>query len=184
VVRLYGNADDTQLTYAPAPPPGAPSVIHAGQVVDLGIVYADFEVSGDHEFAVSTFMLGHTIVDSDLFAGRGDPSQTNVVPVEQFRKEYVFLAPHDYDVSFADIVAPDGAALTLDGQPVAAARTPIGNGYAIVRVQLGPGQDGAHRLASDRYVGLQVMGYGFATSYHYPGGMHLMGIAPPPPIIP
>jgi hypothetical protein len=47
--------------------------------------------------------------------------------------------------------------------------------------QLGPGMGGAHRLSADQPVGLQVMGYGFATSYQYPGGLDLRGIAPPLP---
>ena len=32
-------------------------------------------------------------------------------------------------------------------------------------------------------VGLQVMGYGFATSYQYPGGLNLKGITAPPPVL-
>jgi hypothetical protein len=30
-------------------------------------------------------------------------------------------------------------------------------------------------------VALQVLGYGFATSYQYPGGLNLQLVAPPPP---
>ena len=43
--------------------------------------------------------------------------------------------------------------------------------------------NGAHVLVSDKEVGLQVIGYGFATSYQYPGGLNLKGIAPPLPEI-
>src|SRR5260370_15921829 len=37
---------------------------------------------------------------------RGDPSQSLMTAVEQYRVKYVFLAPDDYDVSFADVQAP------------------------------------------------------------------------------
>jgi len=39
---------------------------------------------------------------------------------------------------------------------------------------------GAHKLSADMPVGLQVMGYGHATSYYYPGGLNLNFIADAP----
>jgi hypothetical protein len=85
-VRILGNVDGTNLTYSPSTPPGCPTTINAGQVVDCGaalgnvcldtstisydgacgpgnIVTQDFEVTGDHEFAVSTFSEGASLVD-------------------------------------------------------------------------------------------------------------------------
>ena len=38
-------------------------------------------------------------------------------------------------------------------------------------------------LEATQPVGIQVMGYGLATSYQYPGGSNLSSIAPPPPVI-
>ncbi|MBI5535399.1 MAG: IgGFc-binding protein [Deltaproteobacteria bacterium] len=182
IVRLFGNADGTQLTYPGNAPPGAPSVLNAGDVVDLGVLDLDFEVLGDKPFAVTTFQVGNTIVDPTL-KGRGDPSQSNVATVEQHRTKYVFLAPDDYDVSFADVVMPMDAQVRLDGEPLAASPEAISGGFGVARAKLGPGVDGAHLLTSDKPVGLQVMGYGFATSYQYPGGLDLKGIAPAPPPI-
>jgi hypothetical protein len=81
VVRFYGNVDKTVLTYSPAQPPGCPSTLDAGQVVECtgtqSCPYTDalgaaqtafcvtqtFEVTGTHEFAVSSFMLGGSVVD-------------------------------------------------------------------------------------------------------------------------
>src|SRR5579859_4833278 len=63
VVRLYGNVDATGLTYVPAAPAGCPSSLSAGQVADCGVVTSDFEVTGDHEFLVGSFMQGGSIVD-------------------------------------------------------------------------------------------------------------------------
>ena len=100
-------------------------------------------------------------------------------PVEQFRKNYVFLAPDDYDISYADIVSPPGTAINVDGTPVSGTGTPVGN-YVITRVKLGPGNGGAHTLVAGQPVGLQVIGYGSYTSYQYPGGGYLNRIAPTP----
>ncbi|WP_437733047.1 IgGFc-binding protein [Sorangium sp. So ce1335] len=185
IVRLYGNVDGTALTYPSGRPDGAPTRIDAGQVVDLSMVRRDFEVVGDHEFAVSSFMLGADIVDPSTRPPnqKGDPSQSHPTAVEQYRTKYVFLAPSDYDESYVDIVQPMDASITLDGAAVGVAPTPIGNGsgFGVARVKLGPGNGGAHVLTASAPVGIQVIGYGSYTSYQYPGGLNLLTIAPPPP---
>ena len=121
IVRMFGNVDGTQLTYLPSPPPGAPATINAGQVVDLGVVTQAFEVTGSHEFAVGSFMLGGSIQDPGAIADqKGDPSMSLMTAVEQFRTKYVFLAPDDYDISYADVILPSGANVVIDGQPLSA----------------------------------------------------------------
>ena len=119
----------------------------------------------------------------------GDPAFSIAVSVEQYRSRYIFLAPNDYDFAFADIIMPKGADLLLDGKPLTANEEAIGaTGWVLVREPLGPGNDGAHLLeAADpddpkrpRF-GLQVMGYGHATGYMYPGGLNLDLISDPPP---
>ena len=193
VVRLVGNVDGTNLTYpSGSKPPNAPTTVNAGQVIELGgggttgqgIVEAPFEIQGDHEFAIVTFMLSATLADPGTPppAQLGDPSQSNAVALEQYRLKYVFLAPDDYTESYADVIQPLAAHVTLDGVATKVAPTPIGSGYGIARIPLGPGKGGgAHLLTSDMPVGLQVIGYGAYTSYQYPGGLNLDLIAPPPP---
>jgi hypothetical protein len=179
VVRFYGNVDGTMLTYAPAKPSGCPATVDAGQVVDCGVVTANFEVTGTNEFAVGTFMLGGSIVDPS--GGLGDPSQSMVASVEQYRTKYVFLAPDDYDVSLIDVVAPSGAQLVLDGASVNwGSVTPIADGYEVWRVGVLASHGGAHTLEASDGVGMQVLGYGLYTSYQYPAGLNLKRIAPPP----
>ena len=179
VVRLYGNVDGTTLTYAPSVPAGCPATLAAGQVVDCGVVNADFEVTGDHEFAVGTFMLGGSIVDP--MGGLGDPSQSMVASVEQYRTKYVFLAPDDYDFNFIDLVAPSGADIVLDKVPLTyGTTTPLADGYEVRHAGLLRSGSGAHTLEASAGVGLQVLGYGLYTSYQYPGGLNLKRIAPPP----
>jgi hypothetical protein len=183
VVRIYGNRDGTKLTYAPSKPSGAPDTVNAGQVVEIAnIVTSDFRITGSNEFAVGSFMLGAAKLDpaTPPPTQKGDPSMSLSTAIEQYRKKYVFLAPDDYDVSYVDIVHPDGTTMTLDGTTVAAGK-PIGaTGFNIARVKLGGGKAGAHELTATKPVGIQVMGYGAYTSYQYPGGLDLKSIAPPP----
>jgi hypothetical protein len=61
---------------------------------------------------------------------------------------------------------------------VTAAPEAVG-GYVVYRQKLGAGQAGAHVLSASDRVGIQVVGYGTATSYMYPGGLDLANIAPP-----
>jgi hypothetical protein len=183
VVRLYGNVDGTALTYAPSAPPGCPATLNAGQVGDCGVVSGDFEVTGTSEFAVGSFMLGGTAVDSNMLLG--DPSQSLMASFEQYRTKYVFLAPSDYAENFADIVTPLGANVVLDGTAlVTMAAHRIADGYGVMRVSLNgvnPNALGVHVITASAPVGLQVLGYGDFTSYQYPGGLNLKQIAPPPP---
>lgn len=181
-VRIYGNKDGTALTYAPARPTTCPTMLNAGQVVDCGVGVGDFEISGDKEFGVATFLLSASALDPTEADLRGDPSHTTYAALEQFRTRYVFLAPDDFSVNYVDITAPENPDVVLDGVPVSAAFVPVGQtGLGVYRVQLGAGQAGQHILTSKKPVGIQVVGYGDFTSYQYPGGLNLKLVAPPPP---
>jgi hypothetical protein len=205
-VRIYGNFDGTTLTYSPSAPPGCPTTINAGEVVDCGtglgsvcenpqtgvydypcgngkMVGMDFEVTGNNPFAVATFTQGASLVDPTTKGPKqqGDPDQSIVVAVKQYRTNYVFLAPTDYQENYAVITAPTGASISLDGAHVTTAPTPVGsNGYGVIRIPLAAGNAGAHVLTASAPVGLEITGYGASTSYTYPGGLDLQHIAPPP----
>jgi hypothetical protein len=186
-VRMVGNVDGTALTYIPAVS-GAPATLNAGQAVEFDAT-ADFVVTGNHEFAVSTVMKSGSVVDPmsilSTTPSKGDPSISGMIAVEQYRLKYVFLAPDDYPVNYADVVAPMNAVLMLDGAAVTVKPTQVGStGYGTFRIPLTVGAaKGAHTLVSDQPAGLQVLGYGSYTSYQYPGGLDLLVIAPPPPPI-
>jgi len=185
VVRFYGNADGTTLKYVPAQPPGCPTTLAAGEVVECSEVNDTFEVTGTKEFGVATFMIGAERVDPDAKTAaqpQGDPSQSFAVAVEQYRLKYVFLAPTDYKTSYVDVVAPAGTTLDLDGTDATAKLAPIaGTTYLAARIRLSDGSDGIHKLTASQPVGIQVMGYGDNTTYMYPGGLNLGEIAPVPP---
>ncbi len=203
VVRIYGNVDGTHLSYPEGTPPGAPTTINAGEMVQIPplpqgqpapqcIMTSDhcmynkpFIVEGDQPFAVNSFMVGGTLQmpGTGFDNSQGDPAFTMMVTPEQFRKEYTFLAPSDYLENFADILIPQGAQVTLDGSPLAGTPERIGNSeWSFVRAKLNADNGGVHSLSTtdDRGLGLQVMGFGFATSYYYPGGLNLKLISEPP----
>ncbi|MEO7094553.1 MAG: IgGFc-binding protein, partial [Polyangiales bacterium] len=182
ILRFYGNVDGTRLTYAPTTPPGAPTTLDAGQVVEVPW-NADLEITGDAAFAIGSFMIGSSNLDpyTPPPDQKGDPSQSMVVAVEQYRTKYVFLTPDDYDLAYLDMVVPTGAKVMLDGKlAVAVWDKTITKGFRAVRVRLAGDEQGAHVLTADQPFGLQVIGYGSYTSYYYPGGLNLQPIAPPP----
>ena len=114
----------------------------------------------------------------DAGGSTGDPAMALAVPVEQFRQDYLFHAPTNYESNYVDVTAPMGATVTLDGAPVAF--TAIGTtGYGIARIfplTAGPGMDGNHSITGDMPFGITVYGYGQYTSYWYPGGLDLKQI--------
>lgn len=188
VVRFYGNADGTKLTYKPSQPAGCPATLEAGEVVECDLVRSDFEVTGTAEFGIGMFMIGAQQADPDANASsfvqpQGDPSQSFSVAVEQYRTRYVFLAPTDYKTSYVDVIADAKTKLTLDGKDVSSELAALaGTTWFNARIKLDAGSsDGVHVLASDKPVGIQVMGYGDNTTYMYPGGLNLGEIAPIPP---
>ena len=177
-----------------------------GQPMDAtSIVKKSFVVEGDNEFSVSTYLVGQFYLyfsdmqrcalildpdqqadciknDSSGKARTGDPSQTLVLPSEQFRSNYVFLAPDDYQNNFLDVTMEEGTELTLDGNVVTESFETVAGTSGVVRIKLDGGKDGAHTLSATAPVGIQVFGFGSFTSYAYPGGGDLRKIAPPPQI--
>jgi hypothetical protein len=180
-VRIYGNKDGTTLAYEPEKPEGCPDTIAAGEVVDCGLVDRPFEVTANNELGVMTFLLGASVYDKSGKDRRGDPSESFVPAVEQFRTSYVLLAPTDYPVLYADVTATVDAAVELDGAPVTAPWTMIADGpYGFFRVDLTrSGKDGAHTLKANKPIGVQVVGFGDNTSFQYPAGLNLKIISPP-----
>ena len=146
-----------------------------------------FVVTGDQPFAVMSFMVGGTLQmpGTDPSTSQGDPSMSMEVTPAQFRKQYTFLAPKDYLENFADVIIPTGAQVTLDGNPLAGTVTAIDGDWGFVRAKLDNSGTGVHDISTtdSKGLGLQVMGFGFATSYYYPGGLNLIHISAPPVIV-
>lgn len=129
---------------------------------------------GTKPLLVAQFMHG---TDANADDGvRGDPAQSMAIPSGQYRNEYTFLAPDNYDVSWVDVIARVGESVSIDGEPVLGF-APIGqSGYAAAHHKLGP--NSVHRATATKPFGITVYGYGDWTSYMYPGGLNLGTINP------
>jgi len=169
VVRIIATAPNTTLTYDP-PQTGAPTTIaNPGDFVEIDNTTASFQITASDKVLVAQYMEGQ-----DAGGGTGDPSEFLAVPIEQFRTDYMFHAPTNYDANFVDITMPMGAIITLDGAPITPPTAIGGTGFGLSRVLMlgnGPGGDGNHSMTGTQPFGIIV--YGQYTSYAYPGGLDL-----------
>jgi len=123
---------------------------------------------------------GHTCVASPgepdgTCQAIGDPAFILAVPTEQFRDEYTFLAPNAYKEDYVNVVAPQSAVVTLDGEPLADgmfAGIP-GSNFKVARLLIA---DGVHRIQSTEPVGATSYGYHDDVSYGYPAGANLFDL--------
>jgi hypothetical protein len=167
IVRVIATTDATTLTYDP-PQNGAPAALaKAGDYAEFS-TDKDFKITANFKIAVSEYMIGQS-----GGGGAGDPAMTIGVPIEQYRSNYSFHAPTNYESSFANITAPAGAVINIDGQAVGGFMAIGGTGFGGVRVQLSNAGDGDHTITGDKAFGVQVYGYGQYTCYWYPGGLDL-----------
>jgi hypothetical protein len=168
IIRIVATHAGTKLTYDP-PQPGAPTgVFLAGGLVDMAPTVSSFRLTSNYPIIVAQLMQGQ-----QAGGDSGDPAMALAVATYQYRSDYLFHAPTNYEKNFVNITAPAGAAVVLDGVPVGGF-TAIGAGdYAEARVQLQNLNGGNHSVTSDERVGISVYGYGQFTSYWYPGGLDL-----------
>jgi hypothetical protein len=137
-------------------------------------------VSGTKPVVVASYMVGQAALSAQGIVG--DPALTLSVPIRQWRTDYLFTAPTTYLVNIADVIAPLGSAVRLDGVRIPEALfVRVGTSdFAVARVDLSSNGSSVHRITADREVGLTVYGYGLFTSYMYPGGADLERITIPP----
>ena len=151
----------------------------AGQWVEVGPLQGHARVIAQNKILVAQYLVGQEA--SAVGALAGDPSQTTLVPIEQYRKEYAFYVPQTFRQSFLDVLSVGYPVAQLDGVPIPKDDFKIAVTYANgqeeprVAARL-PVEPGLHRLTGDLPVGLNVYGYGDYTSYAYPGGLELAPI--------
>lgn len=179
VMRVVGIMDDSQITFEPAV--HAPITLKAGQHVDVALEQANSAnvlVKGSRPFQIATYMVGQSALPGGGIIG--DPSMSIAVPIEQFRKSYLFTASTTYDLNYASVIAKRGARITIDGEliPASELKAVGASEYGVAQIMLSADKS-VHTLESDQEVGLTVYGYGWYTSYMYPGGADLERITQP-----
>lgn len=175
-LRVSAVYDDTEVVFDP--PIHDPIVLSPGDPpLEVRYVSDDVFIKGDGPILVAQYMHG-TDANVDT-SNTGDPALTLAVPSAQYRNEYTFLAPSNYDHSYVNVIAKVGESVTIDETVLAPEWfTPIGDsGWAALRHPLD--KRGVHRAFGAEGFGIVVYGYGAWTSYMYPGGLKL-GYIPPP----
>ena len=176
VWRILAAEDNTQVTTLP--PQATIPVLHSGEWFEFESG-KDFEIIANKPIMVGQFLAAQDAPEPNVNgipqpgdAGIGDPAMMLAVPFEQFREDYVILAPNKYELDYVTITAPTGAMVTFDGvmlDPVDF--EPIGTGqFSAIRFLI---EDGSHRVESDSKIGIIVYGYDQYVSYGYPGGLDL-----------
>ncbi|HQK16514.1 MAG TPA: IgGFc-binding protein, partial [Polyangiaceae bacterium] len=165
-VRVIAAEPGVSATFEPAV--SAPITLNnLGDYVEID-ANQPFRIQATGRILVSQYMKGQ-----NAGGNSGDPAMALAVTSSQFRQSYLFHSPVNYEHNYVNIIAPDGAQVTLDGAPVTGF-VPVGTtGYSDARLKLPTSGNGNHHLEADQRVGITVYGYGQYTSYWYPGGLNL-----------
>jgi hypothetical protein len=179
----------TAVAAAPASVPNEPSLLRVMSAIDgnaitiTGITHAitldrgevfetiltrDVVIDGQGPLLATQYLVGAEYFDRGQGHALGDPSMGLVPFVAQFRRAYRFAAPDTYTSNLAAIVAPAGADVRLDGEPITTWSPIEDSAFAVARVPIAAG---AHRLDAPTGAGLTLYGLAPYTSYLLPGGL-------------
>jgi hypothetical protein len=174
--RLVGVVDGTQLTWEPAPPPGAPTTLAAQQLVEVETPGPFVVRSQDavHPFYLASYMTG-----GQPFDGNGDPEFVGVVPPAQYLPRYTFFTDPTYpETNLVVVRARDAQSgtmpdVTLDCAGVLGGWQPVGTTgvYQFTRIDLSTGDfqgvgrcdNGVHSITGSTLTarfGVTVWGWG------------------------
>ena len=170
-IRIQAITDGTALTFEPNMLTGV--TLSRGEVLEIPNVMVDVRITATVPFGVTQFVNGRRGASPDG-TQIGGPSQLTAVPSSQFQMAYAFAASPLYKDNWVSIVAPTGAAVILDGQPIPSSQfKAVGaSGMSVAQADL-PRNDRIHSVSADKPVGIVVYGYGPNASYAYPGGLDL-----------
>ncbi|MEO7094683.1 MAG: IgGFc-binding protein, partial [Polyangiales bacterium] len=164
MLRIVAASNATSVSISPPPPGGSCPALNAGGHCDV-LITSHTEITATQPIAVAHLMRS-AILGMD---GTGDPSLGMVPPVEQYRTDYKFLAPMNYDEQFVTIVGTAGDVVQLDGTTVTGG-APLGATRMAYRIPIGVG---AHAVTCSLGCGVEVYGWSPAVSYLFAGGTDL-----------
>ena len=207
--RIMAAKDATKITTYPSQT-NVP-VLNAGEWIDFEST-DNFVIKSKKPILVGQFLEAQDAPDPNIGrhkdprdAGTGDPSFLLSVPVEQFRKDHVFIAPNKYKFDCVSIITPVGAQVYLDGKLLSendltfktineinqlmeskGVEQPVDLGVTFGDYRMvGDGEwavwrlviaDGVHTVTSDQPVGVISYGYDRYVSYGYPAGLNLQDL--------
>ncbi len=205
-VRVIAASHESTTVRTSLPAPDDEFVLQGiGTFVELRVL-RDFTMTASSRVVVSQVMASQEAAGIPRGLPGGDPSLLIVPPVEQFRKNYVFLTPDKYAFDFLTIVAPKDAQISLDGAELTGCTSSNGISfpetddeppatYIVYTCQLSfatidpskeapanltPGyqNDGVHRVLANAPIGVFVSGFDSFVSYAYAGGTELRDLGP------
>jgi hypothetical protein len=147
------------------------ATLNAGEFIDTGVLTGAQVFSADKPIFAVQFMTGIS------FSGAtgGDPAMGNLIPTDQFLRNYTFstVGGSQFMTNFVSILASNadaaGGNVLLDGTAIPASEfTAIaGTGLSFTTQVL---TEGTHTTSSNDPHGITVEGYDSADSYIFPGG--------------
>ncbi len=181
VIRFMGVAVPTTVKTS-LPKPFDLFTLQPGEVKDAW-AQVDFVVEATEPVAIAQITVSQGFTYYPRWGG--DPSLTIFPPVDQYRRDYLFNVPSSWAANFVVLSAPEGAKITIDGQPPAGcvvekAGVVEGTAYEARRCEV---SQGAHRVAGDAAFGIVTYGYGNVGSYAFVGGANVRKIYEPPPLV-
>ncbi len=178
--RIFA-AQKTTLTISPAISTENHGTIGgATQItVDAGTSY-DIVTTSNFKLTASNPVLVASFIGDE--ASPYDPSYALVVPIQQYRSDYAFMVPPNYNENYLTIVAPTNMdKITIyksDGKTVFKSitktnLTSIGStGYGFYRFDMG-NTSAFYKMVCDKPISATSYGYRGQTSYDYPLGLNL-----------
>ena len=157
--RIIASEDDTKIETVPPQQP-IPT-LNAGDWFEFGS-REHFEIISDKPIMVGQFLASEHAPNPNRRnrlepgdAATGDPAFILAVPTEQYRPDFVFLAPDKYAFDYVSITAPIESNVFFDDVPIADGWELIGDGseWRTARFQIG---DGVHFLDADQPVRRRV----------------------------
>ncbi len=202
IFRIMALKDNTTI-FTTLPAPNNYFTLNRGEFRTIDSD-CDPIIQGDKPLFVAQFRKGQGSINIPLDLPGGDPSFVMIPPVEQWRRDYVFLTPNKYAFDFITIISPPQNELTLDYLDInsydcqkhtsnCSGQIDQGDTYEIINCQLSypiinpelpPGEnidpgfqdDGYHVIRSEKPIGLIVTGFDKHVSYGYVGGMDMKRI--------
>ena len=172
IFRVVSAVDGNQVEIVP--PVAGPFNLDDGEFVDFEAAEA-IEVRGTERLQLvqyETSGMRASIVFGSVPLEPGDPAMALAVPAAQYRRDYIFLSPASFPISYVHVITPTAsAAPVLDGVTLDTPTAIPGSSYGWLRVAVAPG---AHTIVGVAPFGITVHGVSQACSYMYPGGLDLV----------
>lgn len=192
IYRIMAGEDNTTVRIVPPLPGVSVPILNRGEYYEFESA-SHFEIHAEDEkpLMVGQFLAAQDAPDPNVGgvasagdAGTGDPAFMLIVPLEQYRNDFVVLVPGEYEQNFFNLTVPTGALVQVDGEDIPPGDfTIIGSGeYSVHRARFP--DPGAHTITSTEPAGIIVYGWDQYVSYAYTGGLDLEEIRKDTPFTP